>query len=241
MGEQGRRQVEGVLLDVDGTLIDSNDAHARSWSEALKAFGREIPPERVRPLIGMGGDKLLPELLAVEPDSETGKKFAALRARIFLDRYVPHLVPTRGATELIKRFRAEGLRLIIATSARSKELNAMLEQVGLDDLIEKKTSASDAENSKPDPDIVHAALEKAKLSASTALMLGDTPYDIEAARRAGVDTIALRCGGWNTESLRDAIAVYDDPADLLAHFTSSLFSRATSNRARSDTSPAAAP
>jgi HAD superfamily hydrolase (TIGR01509 family) len=238
---QQSREIEGVLLDVDGTLIDSNNAHARSWSEALKVFGRDILAERIRPLIGMGGDKLMPELLGVEADSEIGKKFAETRARVFLERYVPHLRPTRGATELVKRLRAERLRLIIATSARAKELNAMLEQVGLDDLIDKKTSASDAENSKPDPDIVHAALEKAKLSPQTAIMLGDTPYDVEAAKRAGVDTVALRCGGWDTEALRGAIAVYDDPADLLAHFTSSPFARGASNRARSDTSPTAAP
>jgi HAD superfamily hydrolase (TIGR01509 family) len=219
--------VGGVLLDVDGTLIDSNDAHARSWSEALTAFGRDTPAEHVRPMIGMGGDKLIPELLGVEADSPTGEKFSELRARIFVERYVPCLQLTRGAKDLVRRLRDEGLRLIIATSARASELNVMLEQVGLDDLIEQKTSASDAESSKPDPDIVVAALRKAKLSANAAIMLGDTPYDVEAARRAHVDTVALRCGGWDNASLRGAVAIYDDPADLLAHFTSSPFAAAS--------------
>jgi HAD superfamily hydrolase (TIGR01509 family) len=241
MAHPDRGAIEGVLLDVDGTLIDSNLAHARSWSETLKAFGRDIPPERVLPLIGMGGDKLLPQLLGVEADSETGKRFAATRARIFLEHYVPHLCLTRGAKELIQRFRAEHFRLIIATSASAKELNAMLRQVGLDDFIERKTSAADAESSKPDPDIIHAALEKAELSPTNAIMLGDTPYDIEAAKRAGVSTVALRCGGWDTESLEGAIAIYDDPADLSSHFTSSPFLRASSSRARSDTPTTAAP
>ena len=229
------RAVEGVLLDVDGTLIDSNDAHARSWSEALAEFGRPIAADVVRPRIGMGGDKLLPELLGVDAESKTGKEFSERRAKIFLETYVPRLRLTPGAKDLVKRLRREKLRLIIATSARSGELNAMLEQVGLEDLIEKKTSASDAESSKPDPDIVVAALRKGALSADTAIMLGDTPYDIEAARRAGVDTVALRSGGWDDRGLAGAIAIYDDPADLLAHFTSSPFAGASSSRVRSDT------
>lgn len=219
------RALEGVLLDVDGTLIDSNDAHARSWSEALRRFGRDVPPERVHPLIGMGGDKLLPELLGVDAESEDGKRFAELRAKIFLERYLPTLRPTPGARELVERLRREGLRLVVATSARSSELRAMLRQVGLEDLLERKTSASDAESSKPDPDIVQAALTKARLSPDAALMLGDTPYDVEAAKRAGVATVALRCGGWDTAALAGAIAIYDDPADVLRHFTSSPFCR----------------
>lgn len=220
-------KLEGVLLDVDGTLIDSNDAHARSWSDALGEFGRAVPPHRVRPLIGMGGDKLLPELLGADSDSETGRAFSERRATIFLERYVPHLRLTPGAKELVKRLQQEGLRLIVATSAKKAELNAMLEQVGLDDLIDRKTSASDAEKSKPDPDIVEAALEKAALSARATLLLGDTPYDVEAAARASVETVALLCGGWDADALRGAIAIYRDPADLLARFTSSPFCRAT--------------
>jgi HAD superfamily hydrolase (TIGR01509 family) len=218
-----RKRLDGVLLDVDGTLIDSNDAHARSWSEALKEYGRDIPPEQVRPLIGMGGDKLIPQLLGVDADSAEGKEFSKRRGQIFLESYVPRLRPTRGARELVQRLRREGLRLIVATSANEHELNAMLRQVGLADLIEEKTSASDAESSKPDPDIIQAALEKANLSPPTAILLGDTPYDIEAAARASVDTVALLCGGWNCDALRGAIAIYEDPADLLKHFTSSPF------------------
>jgi HAD superfamily hydrolase (TIGR01509 family) len=233
--------IEGVLLDVDGTLIDSNESHARAWSEALAQCGRDVPPERIRPLIGMGADKLIPELLGVDADSELGKQCTEIRGRIFLEHYLPRLRLTRGARELVERFKAERFRMIIATSAHSEELHAMLKQVGLDDLIERKTSASDAESSKPDPDIVHAALDKAKLPASRAIMLGDTPYDIIAATRANVRTVALRCGGWDAESLRGAIAIYDDPADLLHHFTASPFCDASWNRARSDTSTAVAP
>jgi HAD superfamily hydrolase (TIGR01509 family) len=218
-----RKRLDGVLLDVDGTLICSNEAHAQSWSEALKEFARDVSADEVRPLIGMGGDKLIPMLLGVDADSDEGKAFSKRRAEIFLKSYVPKLRTTRGAKELVQRLRRERLRLIIATSANESELNAMLRVVGLDDLIEEKTSASDAESSKPDPDIIRAALEKGKLSPPTAILLGDTPYDIEAATRAGVDTVALLCGGWDADALRGAIAIYEDPADLLAHFTSSPF------------------
>ena len=219
----GRRKLEGVLLDVDGTLIDSNGAHAQSWSDTFREFGYDIPAERVRPLIGKGGDKLLPELTGVEADSQRGKELTERRAEIFKERYVPTLRQTRGARALIDRLRKEGLRLIIATSANEDELHTMLHQVGLEDLLAKKTSSDDAESSKPDPDIIVAALEKGGLTSQAAILLGDTPYDIEAARRASVDTVALLSGGWDADALHDAVAIYEDPEDLLRHFTASPF------------------
>jgi phosphoglycolate phosphatase-like HAD superfamily hydrolase len=124
---------------------------------------------------------------------------------------------------------------VVASSAAEEELETMLEQVGLDDLIEKKTSSDDADRSKPDPDIIEAALARAKLAPRHAVLLGDTPYDIEAAARAGVDTVALLTGGWAADDLNGAIAIYADPADLLRSFTSSPFSCAWSNPDRSGT------
>jgi HAD superfamily hydrolase (TIGR01509 family) len=221
-----RRKLDGVLLDVDGTLIDSNAAHAQSWSETLAEFGRPTPADTVRPLIGMGGDKLLPQLLGVDAESEEGRRFSDRRAQIFRERYVPRLRLTRGARQLVERLRREGFRIIIATSAKEEELEAMLRQVGLDDLIPQRTSSDDAEESKPDPDIVQAALRKAKLSPEAAIMLGDTPYDIEAAKRAGVETVAVLTGGWDSEALKDAVAIYEDPDDILRHFTASPFAAA---------------
>lgn len=218
-----RRKLEGVLLDVDGTLIESNAAHAQSWSVTFREFGYDIPAERVRPLIGKGGDKLLPELTGVEADSERGKALTDRRAEIFKEDYIPRLRQTPGARALVDRLRKEGLRLVIATSANEDELRPMLQQVGLEDLLAKKTSSDDADNSKPDPDIIVAALEKGDLTPDTAILLGDTPYDIEAARRASVDTVALLSGGWDAEALQAAVAIYEDPADLLRHFTASPF------------------
>lgn len=217
------RKLEGVLLDVDGTLIDSNGAHARSWSDTFREFGYDIPVERVRPLIGKGGDKLLPELTGVTADSERGMALTGRRAEIFRHLYVPTLRQTRGARALVDRLRKEGLRLVIATSANEDELRPMLRQVELEDLLDRKTSSDDAENSKPDPDIIVAALRKGRLTGGTAILLGDTPYDIEAAARAGVPTVALLSGGWDADDLQGAMAIYEDPADLLRHFTASPF------------------
>jgi HAD superfamily hydrolase (TIGR01509 family) len=214
--------LQGVLLDVDGTLIDSNDAHAHAWIDALREFGRDdIPFERVRPLIGMGGDKLLPMLLGVEKDSPEGKRFADRRSAVFAERYLPTIEAFPKARELLKRMRSDRLTLVVATSARQDEMKGLLKVVDADDLIDEKTSSSDAEQSKPDPDIVEAAVERSGHDASALVMLGDTPYDIEAAARAGVRCIALRCGGWGDDDLRGAAAIYDDPADLLARYASS--------------------
>lgn len=215
--------LRGVLLDIDGTLIDSNGAHAESWREALLEFGRDVAVATIRPLIGMGGDKLMPRLLGADAESSEGRAFSDRRAEIFRERYVPTLRKTPGAAEFIRRLKDEGLRLVIATSAKEEEMNAMLEQVGLDDLVRQKTTSDDAERSKPDPDIVRAALDKSGLAAAEAIMVGDTPYDVEAARRAGVAAVALRCGGWSTKHLAGALAVYDDPAHVLREFTSSPF------------------
>jgi HAD superfamily hydrolase (TIGR01509 family) len=210
----GGIRVRGVLLDVDGTLLDSNDAHARSWAEVFKRHGMDIGFERVRPLIGEGSDKLLPQLTGIDADSAEGKALSAERRKLFLESYLPNLRPTGGARTLVERLKTNGLRVVIATSAGKEELNLLLRQAGVDDLIDRATG-SDAGASKPDPDIVSAALEQAKVPPDEAVMVGDTPYDVEAAKRAGVQTIALRCGGWwDDAALAGAVAIYDDPASL---------------------------
>ena len=226
------RPIKGVLLDIDGTLLDSNDAHAQSWAEIFQRHGFDIPFDRVRPLIGKGGDKLLPELTGIDHESEKGKQLSGERKELFKRGYLPKLRPTRGARDLVKRLKEEGFGLVVATSSSGEELDALLGQANVDDLIGRATSADDGE-SKPDPDIIQAALKKGKLRPEEALMIGDTPYDIEAAKRAGVATIALGCGGWwGDEALSGAVAVYDDPAALLAALERSpLFSGRCASRA----------
>ncbi|MBA3494759.1 MAG: HAD family hydrolase, partial [Gammaproteobacteria bacterium] len=206
------RRVTGVLLDIDGTLVDSNDAHVQSWVEIFRRYGYDIPFGRVRPLIGKGSDKLLPELTGLDSEAGKGKQMTEERKQLFLRDYLPTLRPTNGARDLVKQLRDDGSRLVVATSSSDDELNQLLRQARVDDLIEQATSSSDVESSKPDPDIIQAALNKAKLRPQEAVMLGDAPYDIEAAARAGVPTIALRCGGWwDDAALAGAVAIYDDP------------------------------
>ncbi|HEX6038288.1 HAD family hydrolase [Longimicrobium sp.] len=218
-------QPKAVLLDIDGTLIDSNDAHARAWVDVGREFGRDIEFDRVRRLIGMGGDKVLPELTGLEEDTDEGQKIKERRGEIFREQYLSTLNAFPGARELLQRFRDDGYTLVVATSASKEDMDALLKQAGIQDLIEEKTSSSDAEESKPDPDIVQAALKSADAKPDEAVMMGDTPYDVTASGRAGVRCVALRCGGWGDDDLRDAVAVYDDPADLLARYAQSPFAR----------------
>lgn len=210
-----------ILLDIDGTLLDSNDAHARAWVAAFPRHGYVVPFEAIRPLIGKGGDKLIPELTGLDPDSGEVKRLSETRGEIFRERELPTLRPTPGARQLLERMRAQGLELVVATSAKADEVRALLQQAGVADLIEASSSADDVERSKPDPDIVRAALSAVRRPASHSLMLGDTPYDVEAATRARVPIIALRCGGWDDAALEGASEVYDDPADLLRHYEQS--------------------
>jgi HAD superfamily hydrolase (TIGR01509 family) len=215
------KPIRGVILDVDGTLVDSNDAHARAWVEALAQAGIPVEYEKVRRLIGMGGDKLMPEAAGLEEDSPVGKKIGESRSEIFKTKYLPRLKPFPRVEELLARMKDEGLRLVVASSAKEDELKELLKIAGATQFIEEKTSSSDADNSKPDPDIVEAALDELGLERDEVIMIGDTPYDVEAAARAGIKTIALRSGGWDDEGLRGAIAVYDAAADLLARYRSS--------------------
>ena len=205
-----------VLFDVDGTLIDSNDQHARAWVAALAEHGHEVPFERVRPLIGMGGDKVLPELVpGLEEDSPEGKAIGESRKRIFKERELETIPPTRGARELLEAVRARGARVVVATSAKKSELDGLLARGDLGPLVDVAATGDDAQDSKPDPDIIGAALKKANVTAADAVMVGDTQYDVEAAHRAGVACVALRCGGNADATLHEADAIYADPAQLV--------------------------
>jgi len=209
--------VTTVLLDVDGTLVDSNDAHARAWVEAFEEHGVPVAFADVRRCIGMGGDKLMPEVSGIKHDSPEGERIAKSRSEIFSKDFLPTLHPLRQSGDLVAALKARGLTAVAASSAQRKELKRLLEIAGAGALIDGATSSDDAEDSKPDPDIIQAALKKAGTAPEQALMVGDTPYDIEAASRAGVRTIAFRTGGWPDADLAGAIAIYDGPWDLLAH------------------------
>jgi HAD superfamily hydrolase (TIGR01509 family) len=214
-------RLRAVLFDVDGTLVDSNDAHAAAWVRAFTEYGVTVGPAHVRRCIGMGGDKLMPEVSGLEEDSSLGQAIARRRGEIFEKEFLPKLQPFERARALVDAISERGLTAIAASSASKKDLKALLKVAGVDDLMDEKTSSDDAEDSKPDPDIIQAALKRAKASPAEAIMIGDTPYDIEAARRAGVDVIAFRSGGWKDDDLKGAIAIYDGPWDLLGQLSDS--------------------
>jgi HAD superfamily hydrolase (TIGR01549 family) len=216
--------LKAVLLDIDGTLVDSNNGHAHAWMEAFKRGGFDVPLEKVRPLIGMGADNLIPAAVGISKDTEKGEQLSKWWEEIFKGKYLPNVKAFPKVRELLQCMREGGLKLVAASSSKEDLLEELLEITGAKDLFQEDTSADDADNSKPDPDIVHAALEKAGLPPGEALMLGDSPYDIEAAGKAGVGLVALRCGGFSDEDLKGALAIYDDPADLLEHYDESPFS-----------------
>ena len=213
-------RVAAVLLDVDGTLVDSNDAHAAAWVKAFAEAGVTVRFDQVRRCIGMGGDKLMPEVSGIAEDSDQGQAIARRRGEIFLDQFLPTVSAFPDAGRLVAALKARGLTVVAASSAKRTELHRLLQLAGADALLDGATSSDDAEESKPDPDIVHAALERANAPAA-AIMIGDTPYDLEAAARAGVRAIAFRCGGWSDANLPGAAAIYDGPWDLLARLDES--------------------
>jgi HAD superfamily hydrolase (TIGR01509 family) len=217
--------LKGVIFDIDGTLVDSNDAHAKSWVDTFAEAGYDVPFDVVRPLIGMGADKLLPKTIGVSNESDVGKRLIKRRSEIFTERYLPHLRPLKGSRQLVLRVRSDGLKAIVATSAKDQQLKGLLKAAQVQDLMEEKATSSDAKRSKPDPDIVHAAIEESEIPATELVMIGDTPYDIEAATKAKVRTIAFRSGGWPDADLKGAAEIYDGPADLLANYGSSLIGK----------------
>jgi HAD superfamily hydrolase (TIGR01549 family) len=214
--------LKGVILDIDGTLVDSNDAHAHSWVETLREAGYDVPFGVIRPMIGMGGDKLLPAAAGIEIDSEPGKRLSERRWEIFRKEYLPNLRAFRGSRALARRIKDEGLKLVVASSAGSEELESLLEAAEVADLVEETTSSSDAKESKPDPDIVQTAVRNSGFEPEELVMLGDTPYDVAAATGARVPIIGFLCGGWKAEELTGAVAVYAGPAELLKWYEESL-------------------
>ena len=216
-----RKGPRGVLLDIDGTLVNSNDAHARAWVSALAEANIFVEFEAVRALIGMGGDKLLPAIAGIQEDSARGQRIGQRRGEIFKQQYLPGLRAFPKVRELLLRMQSVGIKLAVASSAQKDELQSLLAIANIQDLLEEVTSSSDAQNSKPDPDILRAALDGLGLAAADVLMIGDTPYDVEAASRSGIRTLALRCGGRSDADLSGALAIYDSPAALLARFDDS--------------------
>lgn len=215
--------VKAVIFDVDGTLLDSVDLHALSWHEAMAEFGHPVSFEKVRSQIGKGGDKLIPEFLSADEQNDHGKALEEWRGRRFRSEYLPLVRPFSAVLELIQHAHYAGLCIAVGSSAKGDELDTYLEIAGITDLVEVKTSSEDVGESKPAADIFKNVLDKLSLAARDAVSVGDTPYDAEAATRAGIVPIGVLCGGFSEASLRAAgcVDVYPGPAALYARFAES--------------------
>lgn len=216
--------IKAVLFDVDGTLVDSNHFHAEAWHFAIAKFGQDIPVARIREQIGKGGDNLLPALLPRDFVDANKDAIEDYRADLFARDYMPRIRPFPQVRALFERVRAEDIRIVLASSGKEDEVAHHLELIDCADLVEASTSADDAERSKPCPDIFAAALAKLDgVTAADAAVVGDSPYDMQAAKALGLRTIGFRCGGFDEKLLREAgcDALYDDAADLLARFDES--------------------
>jgi phosphoglycolate phosphatase-like HAD superfamily hydrolase len=212
-----------VIFDVDGTLVDSVDLHARAWQETLAEFGHIVAFDAIRAQIGKGGDQLLPVFLPPEELTRIEGKISTRRSALFKDHYLELVKGFPQVRELFLRILQDGKAIALASSAAGEELSAYKTKAQIADLVDEETSKDDAEKSKPHPDIFEAALERlGNPSADETIVVGDTPYDVEAAAKAGLRTIAMRCGGFPEGTLRGAVAIYDSPADLLARYAESL-------------------
>jgi phosphoglycolate phosphatase-like HAD superfamily hydrolase len=214
---------QAAIFDIDGTLIDSVDLHASAWQEALVKFGHHVTFEQARSQIGKGGDQLIPVFLSTAEQADHGDEMEEWRGKLFKSKYLPLVRPFSAVPELLRRVRAAGLKVAVASSAKTSELNVYLEIARVRDLVDMATSSEDTEQSKPAPDIFQVSLKKLGIEGHEAVAIGDSPYDAEAAGKAGIPAIGMLCGGFTEADLRKGgcVAVYPGPGALLARFDAS--------------------
>jgi HAD superfamily hydrolase (TIGR01509 family) len=212
-----------AIFDIDGTLVDSVDLHASAWQEALIRFGHDVTFEQARSQIGKGGDQLIPVFLTEAEQKDHGEELEEWRGKLFKSKYLPMVRPFSAVPELLRLARKAGLKLAAASSAKKSELEMYLDIACIKDLFDVAISSEEAKQSKPAPDIFRVTLKKLGIAGHEAVAIGDTPYDAQAAAKAGIPTIGVLCGGFTEGELRKAgcVAVYPGPAALLACFGAS--------------------
>lgn len=216
---------KAVIFDIDGTLLDSVDLHARAWQETLEHFGYPVSFDQIRSQIGKGGDQLLPEFLGKDDLERDQKKIQEFRAKLFKDKYLSQVTAFPGVRQLFEKVLSNGQRVGLASSAKGDELKHYEQIANIEDLVQQETSSADAERSKPHPDIFEVAVERLgpDLSRDEIIVVGDSPYDAEAGKGAGLRTVGVLCGGFPEQTLREAgcIEIYEGPADLLRRYDQS--------------------
>ena len=220
--------VKAVIFDIDGTLVDTVDMHAEAWKRAFSEFGKEVDFNAVRDQIGKGGDQLLPVFFSESEIAKFGEEMEKRRGQIYKQEYMPTVKPFPKVRELFERIAEDGKRIALASSAPEEELQFYKKLTNIGDLVEKATSADDAEESKPEPDIFEAALEKlGDIDAADCVVVGDTPYDAIAAIKAGIPTVGVLSGGFSNESLVKAgcIEIYENVAEILAQYSDTALAK----------------
>ena len=213
--------IKAIIFDLDGTLVDSVDYHAEAWVKAFQKYGYDFPFDKLREQIGKGSEFIIGELLSEEEAQKLESDIAGYRKEYFQDNLLEKVQPFPKVRELFEAIKADGLTIVLASSARKETIEHYKKLLNIEDLIDGATSTDDVEKSKPEPDIFVAALDKLSgISAEEAIVVGDSPYDAIAAGKVPVRTIGVLCGGFERETLTNAgcVAIYQDPADLLDNY-----------------------
>jgi HAD superfamily hydrolase (TIGR01549 family) len=213
--------ISAAIFDLDGTLVDSNDLHVQAWQETFRHFGKEFPVEKLREQVGKGGDQYLPIFLSEKEMREIGNQVDEFRGEIFKKKYLSRVRPFPRVRELLERVRHDGKKIALASSGKADEVEHYQKLAGIEGLVDDETTADDVAHSKPKADVFIAALRTlGHLAPEQAIAIGDTPFDVEASKKINLATIALLCGGFPEDDLRDAgaIAIFRDPADLLDRY-----------------------
>ncbi|MDQ6626403.1 MAG: HAD family hydrolase [Verrucomicrobiota bacterium] len=212
--------IRGVIFDLDGTLVDSNDLHTEAWQETFRHFGQEFSYDKLRHQIGKGGDQYLPMFLDPVEMKRIGPEVEKYRSDLFKSKYLSRVRPFPKVRELFEKLRLHGKKIALASSGSAAEVDHYVKLAEIGALIDAQTAKDNVRNSKPAPDVFLAALNQLDLPAQEAIVVGDTPYDVDAAKKTQLLTIGLLCGGFAEDELRasGAVAIYRDVADLLASY-----------------------
>ena len=216
--------LKAILFDLDGTLVDSNDFHILAWDQVFRSAGYEFDRQALHDQIGKGGDNYVPSLLPDASQKEV-ERLGEEHGRIYKSQYLASVKPFPAARDLLRRCRDAGYSVVLASSASGEELQHYVRLLDVAELVDGTTSKDDVGRSKPCPDIFETARQRIGVEPDEALVVGDTPYDIEAAARASIQSVAVRSGGFPDSALAGAIAIFDDVEELLARFDASPLSR----------------
>lgn len=211
--------LRAAVFDVDGTLVDTVDLHARAWQDAFRKWGKDVEFIEVRSQIGKGGDQILPMFFAPDEVKRFGEEMSEWRGEHFKSVYLPQAKPFPKTRELFSVLRDRGVKLALASSAKEDELESYKKLANIADLIDAETNADEVEKTKPHPDIFAVTTEKLGVQPKDAIAVGDSPFDAQSAGKIGLLTVGMLCGGFPEELLRaaGAVEIYRDPEDLLGH------------------------